>query len=90
MVYMITYDLCSPGQNYDKVDQAIQNASSGKWIKFCESAYLIKSYLSADQIVAQIKSNFDKNDRLLVAEITKNYQGLLTSDDWKYIRESLF
>lgn len=90
MVYMVTYDLCSPGQNYEKVIEAIKDASTGAYRMICESSYLIKSYLTAQQIVDKIKPYFDSNDRLLVIEVTNKYQGLLTNADWKYLRESIF
>ena len=89
-VYMITYDLNSKGQNYDEVIDAIKNASTGVWCTYWKSSYLIKSNLTANQVSDLITPHLDSNDRMIVVEVTKNYQGWLSEDQWKYINESIF
>ena len=70
MVYMITYDLNSPGQNYKKVKQAIIDASTGAWITCSESSYLIQSYFqTADEIFSIIDPALDKNDNIFIVEV---------------------
>ena len=88
--YMITYDLNSKGQNYDKVINAIKNSSNGNWCTFWKSSYLIKSYLTSDQISNNITPHLDGNDRLIIIEVKNNYQGWLSNDEWKYIKENIF
>lgn len=90
MVYMITYDLNSQGQQYDKVIQAIKDASTGVWCSYWKSSYLIKSNLTVQQVSDRITPHLDSNDRLLVIEVKQNYQGWLTEQQWKYIRENIF
>ena len=91
MVYMVTYDLCSPGQNYNKVIEAIQKASSGNvWCKVCESSYLIKSNLTSQQVFNKIDPYLDKNDTLLVIEVIQNYYGQLDKDVIPYMKSPLF
>lgn len=87
--YMITYDLNSAGQKYDDVIQAIKDSSLA-WCSFWKSSYLIKSNLTPNQIVDNIKSHLDSNDSLIVVEAVNNYQGHLTQEQWKFIRESIF
>lgn len=87
--YMITYDLNSKGQNYDKVIKAIKD-SSLSWCTFWKSSYLIKSSLTANQVSDKITPHLDSNDRLIIVEVKNNYQGWLTEDDWKFIRENIF
>ena len=74
--YMITYDLNSEGQKYDEVIKAIKNSSS-YWCTFWKSSYLIKSSLTPNQITDNIKPHLDNNDRLIVIEVTNNYEGWL-------------
>lgn len=88
--YMITYDLNSAGQKYDEVIKAIKSSSTGAWCTYWKSSYLIKSYLTPDQISDNIKPHLDSNDRLIIIEVKNNYQGWLTEDQWKYIREKIF
>ena len=88
--YLITYDLNKTGQDYDKVIQAIKDSSTGVWCSFWKSSYLIRSNLTANAIVDNIKPYLDTNDKLIVMEVTKKYQGWLTESEWKYIRENIF
>ena len=87
MVYMITYDLNSTGQRYNELISAIKGASNGCWCTFWKSSYLIQSPLSPSQITDRLKSYLDSNDRLLVIEVKRNYQGWLTDDERSYIND---
>lgn len=89
-VYMITYDLNGEGQNYEKVIQAIKDASTGTWCSYWKSSYLIKSNLSVQQVSDMITPYLDANDRLIAIEVKNNYQGWLTKEQWKFIRENIF
>ncbi|MCC3668069.1 hypothetical protein [Terrisporobacter mayombei] len=87
--YMITYDLNSEGQNYNKVIESIKNSGSS-WCTYWKSSYLIKSSLTPNQIANNIEPYLDSNDRLIVIEVKNNYQGWLTKEQWKFIRENIF
>ena len=89
-VYMITYDLNKSGQDYENVIKAIKDASTGVWCTFWKSSYLIKSTLTANQISNKITPHLDGNDTLLVIEVKSNYQGWLSDEQWKYIKENIF
>lgn len=89
-VYLITYDLNNPGQNYEDVIEAIKDSSTGAWCTYWKSSYLIKSNLTVNQVSDKITPHLDKNDRLIVIEVKNNYQGWLTEEEWKYIRENIF
>ena len=87
MVYMITYDLNSTGQRYSELISAIKGASNGCWCTFWKSSYLIQSPLSPSQITDRLKPYLDSNDRLIVIEVKRNYQGWLTDDERSYIND---
>lgn len=87
MVYIISYDLNKPGQNYSELYESIKNASNGTWCHFLDSTWLICSAKLPTAIVDDLSKHFDKNDRLLVFEVKQNYQGLLKSDEWDHIRK---
>lgn len=87
--YMITYDLNSEGQNYEKVIKAIKDAST-YWCTYWKSSYLIKSNLTPDEIQDNISPYLDGNDTLLVIEVKNNYQGWLSKKNWEFIREKIF
>lgn len=87
MVYIITYDLNSTGQRYNELISAIKKASNGCWCTFWKSSYLIQSPLSPSQIADRLKPYLDSNDRLLVIEVKRNYEGWLTDDERSYIND---
>lgn len=87
MVYMITYDLISAGQRYNELISAIKGASNGCWCTYWKSSYLIQSPLSPSQIADRLKPYLDSNDRLIVIEVKRNYEGWLTDDEWSYIND---
>lgn len=88
--YLITYDLNSPGQNYDKIIELIKGDLSTAYCTYWKSSFLIRSNYTPQQIVDTLKKHFDKNDRFLVIEVSDNYSGWLTDDQWKFIKESIF
>lgn len=87
--YLITYDLNTPGQNYDKVIEKIKESSSA-WCSYWKSSWLIKSNLTPNQITDKIKPFLDGSDRLIVIEVTNNYQGWMAEDEWTWIKKNIF
>lgn len=69
-IYVISYDLNSPGQNYEKLYDAI--ISYGTYFHALDSTWLIESKASSLDIANHLKRYMDSNDKLIVAEITTN------------------
>ena len=90
MVYLISYDLNKTGQDYNSLYEAIKNSSTGVWFHYLDSTWIIKSYLSIQQVSDNIKSKMDDNDSLLVIEVKNNYYGWLPKDAWEYLRTDVF
>ena len=89
-VFMITYDLNNSGKNYEDVIKAIKEASTGAWCTYWKSTYLIKSNLTANQVSEKITPFLDNDDRMIVVQAQKSYQGWLSEKEWEYIRENIF
>lgn len=90
MVYLVTYDLNSPGQDYQRLYTAIEQLSHGMGYIHClESTWLINTHLNADQIVGKLSSYIDKNDGLFVAKITPDCQAQLPKEQCKWIEDAL-
>lgn len=66
----ISYDLKSPGQNYDKVIEKIK--SLGDWAKVHYSFWYVNSSYSATEARDIIISALDQNDELYVVDSTGN------------------
>lgn len=67
-MYMITYDLLRPGQNYEEVREEIKQCSTGKWANPCESFFIIESNMSAEDIVSRLYA-LDDTDKVLVVSV---------------------
>ncbi len=85
---MLSYDLNSPGQKYEEVFKIIE--TFGGYIKLQKSFWLIRTNLTPDEMTDKLNAVLDGNDLLFICELTKNYQGRASEDDWKFIRESIF
>lgn len=73
----ISYDLNSPGQNYNVVANAIK--ALGDWAKVQKSFWYVKSNLTAEQAVSKIWTVMDRNDSLIAIDATNRnaaWQGI--------------
>jgi len=61
---IISYDLHSPGQNYNALINKIK--SFGFWAKLGESAYLINTEETVAEVRDYLKAVLDSNDSLFV------------------------
>ncbi len=79
-VYLITYDLNSPGQKYDCLYKAIDKAfPDGR--KCLNNIFIIKSTKSSAEIRDYLSSCLDKNDKLLVVRLAQG-----SSRSWATLR----
>ncbi|MCF8146262.1 MAG: hypothetical protein K9N21_20335 [Deltaproteobacteria bacterium] len=67
----ISYDLHSPGQNYEEVADAIKKL--GNWAKVQYSLWYVKSHLSASDAGEKVWAVMDSNDSLIVIDVTDNF-----------------
>jgi uncharacterized phage-associated protein len=66
----ISYDLNSPGQNYEAVAERIRQL--GPWAKVHESLWYVSSTYSAQQAAELVWASMDRTDTLYVADATNN------------------
>lgn len=88
--YMITYDLNSPGQNYNAIIKTIKEECANAWCNYWKSAFLITSALTTSQMIEKLKPYLDKNDRLIIIEVVNNYSGWLEQEQWDWIKKNIF
>lgn len=65
---MIGYDLNTPGQDYNKLFDAIK--SYGTWWHHLDSTWIIKTDKTPSQVRDHLKQFLDKNDELLVVTLS--------------------
>ena len=92
--YILTYDLNTPGQDYNKLHKIIEDEiSTGTWCHCWDSTYVFRSELSAWQIMHKLENYVDVNDRVFVSEIpsgmSSNYSGWLTDNELEYIKKNI-
>ncbi len=87
MLYMISYDLKSPGRDYTTLYEAIK--SFGVWWHYLGSTWIIKTSQSVSQVSELIRQRLDTNDYLIVVDITgKERDGWLPQKAWDWIRDN--
>ena len=64
--YIISYDLNSPGQDYDSLYKAIKSCSA--WWHHLDSTWCVVSTMTATEIRDKIAAKIDSNDKLLVVK----------------------
>lgn len=72
-VYLVTYDLHKPGNNYPAILEQIK-ASPG-WAQLSESSYAISTNETATAAYARIHAQVDENDTLYVITLRKPWMG---------------
>lgn len=80
-VYLVTYDLKKPGQEYTKLYEKIK---AHPWAKLSESSYCIETAESALTVLESVRSVLDKNDTVYVIPLHSPYAGFGLKDvnDW--------
>lgn len=82
-VYIITYDLHTPGQKYECLTEKIE--AYGYYWHTQQSVWVIKTDSSADAIRDNLSTCLDSNDKLFVAKLASEaaWAGLnKESTDW--------
>lgn len=64
--FIISYDLKTPGKNYDDLIKAIE--SYGTWWHHFGSTWCIVTEKTAAQVRDHLKQHMDNNDKLLVVK----------------------
>ena len=67
MIYIVSYDLCEPGQKYENLLDLIKSAPA--WARLGGSAYLVDSDESAVELGDKYKRALDSNDKLFVGYV---------------------
>lgn len=68
MIYIVTYDLSQPGQNYDKLLNLIK--AEMDWARLGGSSYLVESNSTAVALRDKYKAALDSNDQLYVGAVS--------------------
>lgn len=78
MIYLISYDLNKPEQDYPKIVDVIKSYRT--YCKVLKSQCFIRSNKTATEIGKHLMEHLDENDQLLICEFTKNHDGLIKNN----------
>lgn len=86
---MISYDLNKPNKDYSSLYAAIKGIS-GVWWHHLTSDWLVDTSMSTDQVAKKLRSVMDSNDELLVIRVQRDFNGYLSEDAWKWLRDRVY
>lgn len=67
--YVISYDLCNPGRNYEKLYSVLENLFSGK--RILESVWIVESEKTTRELYNYLCCFIDVNDKIFVGQLTE-------------------
>lgn len=86
-VFCVSYDLNKSGQNYEGLIEELKKSSS--WARPTASTWLVYTSEDASQLYNRLAPYLDKNDLILVIEVTRDHAGWLHQDIWNWINQYL-
>ena len=87
MVYVVSYDLRKPGQDYKGLFDELEASSS--WWHYLESTWLIETPADANQLYNRLAKHLDQGDSILVIQAGIDRQGWLPKKAWEWIKREL-
>ena len=84
MVYLVSYDLNKPEQDYSTLIDAISRYFNP--CRVLKSQWLIHSDKSAEEIFNKLVRFIDANDELFVCEVNRNHFGRFKPDTLKQLQ----
>jgi hypothetical protein len=87
--YLITYDLIKEGQNYESVIESIKSISPDNWWHCLLSTWIVKSDLTAGDILSIIRPNMDDNDKIFIVLLERESAWYLEDECSDWLKENL-
>lgn len=85
MVYCVSYDLKTHGRDYNSLIEAIK--SSGMWWHQTGSVWIIVSQQSASSLRDELMRHIDKNDKIFVTALKKEWAGVgFTTEEYTWMK----
>lgn len=89
MLYLISYDLRSPNQDYAPLYDALR--SMGPALNCLKSVWLLQSLRAIQDVRMVIMQHINNTDSLLIVDVTgKTYEGWLVPQYWDWYRAHNF
>ena len=86
MIYMVSYDLNSPGNNRKEVIESLE--SFGCWCKCATTTSLIKTQLVISDVEEIVMRHLDETDSMIICQVSGNIKGKLHQKEWDWIHNN--
>lgn len=86
-VYNVSYDLNKAGKDYAGLHAELKKTNG--WYHLLDSTWLLYTSETANQIWGRLQSHIDKDDNILIAQITSNNAGWLPKTAWEWLNARL-
>ena len=70
MIYMVSYDINSPGNNRKEVIESLEKFSC--WCKCATTTYLIKTQLLISDVEEIVTRHLDETDSMIICQVSGN------------------
>lgn len=87
MVYVVSYDLRKPGQDYEGLFDVLQ--ASPSWWHYLESTWLIATSENANELYNRLRIYLDQGDSILIIQAGTDMQGWLPKEAWEWVQREL-
>ena len=85
MIYMVSYDLNTPGKDYSRLFEVLK--SSEGWWHYLESTWILYTRKSVQSWTDKIRQAIDANDTFIIVDITgQEINGWLQKKAWEWIK----
>lgn len=92
-VYLVTWDLNKEKSGYHTArENFLNNLKTFEHTKDpgLDSVYFVSTEWSADEVSDDLRSEMDKNDKIVVVKLLKgNHQGWLNSEVWDWVNSRI-
>lgn len=85
-LFLLTYDLRQPGQDYDKLTDAIKALDSNH---IMQSVWLIKTDMERTDLFNRLHGLITKNDEMALVEIKGQPSAALDSDKYEWLKKRM-
>jgi DNA-binding transcriptional regulator LsrR (DeoR family) len=85
-VYLVTYDLKKPGQDYSGLLAKIRSYA---FARLSESSYAIESLESPEAVCTALRRFMDANDTIYVINLKRPYSGYGPQDTNQWLEQKL-
>jgi hypothetical protein len=83
MILVVNLDLLGPATSYDPLYETLKQ--QGTWAHYMRWTWLLDTQRSPDQVVDALKPHLQTGDKMLIAPLTRPYQGMLTKEAWAWV-----